>query len=293
MRIAVLGLGKMGAPMAQNLCKAGHQVAVWNRNPDKAAPLAASGARVAASPADAVRDVELALTMLADDAAVERTVEATDGLLDSLPAGAVHVSSSTISVTLSARLAALHAAKGQRYVAAPVFGRPDAAEAAKLFVVAAGAADAIDAAQPVFDAIGQRSFRVGAEPHQANVVKLCGNYLLVATVQTLGEAVALARGSGVEAAALIEVLTETLFGGVVHRGYGAAIARQHVRPAGFTLELTLKDVRLALEAARGAAVPMPVASLLQDATLTAVRRGYADADLAALARVTAENAGLS
>jgi 3-hydroxyisobutyrate dehydrogenase-like beta-hydroxyacid dehydrogenase len=278
----------MGAPIARNLVKAGHQVTVWNRSRDKAAAI--TGARVADTISDAVRDAELALTMVADDKALTAIVDG--GLLDALPRGALHVSSSTISVALSQTLAARHAERGQRYIAAPVFGRPPAAEAAKLFVVAAGDGSAIDAAQPVFDAIGQRTFRVGDAPHQANVVKLCGNYLIVSSVQSLGEATALARAAGVEASALIELLTETIFGSVVHKIYGAAIASGQIRPAGFALDLALKDVRLALDAARAEAVPMPVASVVQDAALTAVRNGLGDADLAGLAVLAARNAGL-
>lgn len=288
MRVAVLGMGNMGAPMARNLVKAGHQVAVWNRSRAKAEAI--TGARVGADVADTVRDAELALTMVADDKALTAIVEG--GLLDALPKGALHVSSSTISVALSEKLADLHKARDQRYVAAPVFGRPPAAEAAKLFVVAAGNAAAIDAAQPVFDAVGQRTFRVGDAPHQANVVKLCGNYLIVSSVQSLGEATALARAAGVEASSLIELLTETIFGSVVHKIYGTAIASGQVRPAGFGLDLALKDVRLALDAARTAAVPMPVASVVQDAALTAVQQGLGDADLAGLAMLAARNAGL-
>lgn len=288
MRVTVLGLGNMGAPIARNLVKAGHQVTVWNRSPAKAAAI--EGAQAAAGVAEAVKYAELALTMVADDTALTAIVDG--GLLDSLPNDALHVSASTISVALSDKLAAQHEERGQRYVAAPVFGRPPAAEAAKLFVVAAGDAAAIDAAQPAFDAIGQRTFRVGDKPSQANVVKLCGNYLIVSSVQALGEATALARASGVEASALIELLTETIFGGVVHKGYGAAIASGQVQGGGFGLNLALKDVRLALDAARAVAVPMPVGSLVQDAALTAVRQGLGDADLAALALLAARNAGL-
>jgi 3-hydroxyisobutyrate dehydrogenase-like beta-hydroxyacid dehydrogenase len=290
MRVAVIGIGKMGAGIARNLCKAGHQVTVWNRSREKAEALAADGARVASSIADAARDAELALTMVADDKALEAALAG--GLFEALPAGAIHVSSSTISVALSARLAADHASRGQIYVAAPVFGRPDAAEAGKLIVLAAGPPDAIDRVQTVFDAFAHRTFRAGEQPQQANVAKLCGNYLIVSTIQSMGEAVALARGSGLDETALVGLLTETLFSGPVHKNYGAAIAARRYRPAGFGLGLALKDVRLVLDAADSANVPMPVASVLHDAALAAFHRSPADSDLAALAEFAAQNAGL-
>ncbi|MDB5367621.1 MAG: 6-phosphogluconate dehydrogenase NAD-binding protein [Rhodospirillales bacterium] len=290
MRVAVIGIGKMGAGIARNLCKAGHQVAVWNRSRGKAEALAQDGARVASSIEDAVHDVELALTMVADDAALEAALAG--GLLKGLPAGAIHVSSSTISVALSARLAGEHASRGQAYVAAPVFGRPDAAAAGKLIVLAAGPAEAIDRAQPVFDAIAHRTFRAGDQPQQANVAKLCGNYLIVSTVQSLGETVALARSSGLDETAFLGLLTETLFSGPVHKIYGTAIVEKRFRPAGFGLGLALKDIGLVLDAADGAKVPMPVASVLHDAALSALHRSPADSDLAALAELAAQNAGL-
>jgi 3-hydroxyisobutyrate dehydrogenase-like beta-hydroxyacid dehydrogenase len=288
MRVAVIGIGKMGAGIARNLVKAGHTVAVWNRSRDKAAAI--EGARIADTVADAVRDAELAITILADDKALEAAL--TGGLLDALPRGAIHVSSSTISVALSERLAKDHAARGQDYVAAPVFGRPEAAAAAKLIVVAGGDPAAIERAQPVFDSISVRTFRAGDQPQLANVVKLCGNYLIVSTIQTLGEAVALARGSGVDEAALIGLFTDTLFSGPVHKNYGAAIVEKRYRPAGFGLGLGLKDVRLVLGAADAVNVPMPVASALHDAALAALHRSPADSDLVALAEFAAKNAGL-
>ena len=200
MRISFVGLGNMGRPMAANLLKAGFDLTVWNRTPQSADDLVAAGAAPAASPADASR-ADVVITMLADDAAVEQV--AFEGrLVDLLPPGAVHVSMSTISVRLSQRLAVAHQAHGGIYVSAPVFGRPNAAAEAKLFVVCAGPGSALDRLQPIFDAIGQRTFRFGEQPEHANIVKLSGNFLIASVIESLGEALALARKSGIDPHAL-------------------------------------------------------------------------------------------
>lgn len=293
MDVAFLGLGSMGAPMARNLLKAGHRLSVWNRSPQKAEPFAALGARVAATPAEAAEGADAAVTMLADDAALGRTVFSGDGLLAALAPGAVHVGMSTVGVSLSRRVGDAHASRGQGYVAAPVFGRPDAAEAARLRVVAAGKADDVERCRPVFDAVGQQTFVVGDEPWRANVVKLCGNFLIASMIESLGEAFALARKSGVEAAALEEVLGGTLFAGSpIFSGYLAQVAGARFEPAGFTLRLGLKDVRLALAAADDAQAPMPAASLLRDRFLAAVARGHGELDWAAISALAAADAGL-
>jgi 3-hydroxyisobutyrate dehydrogenase-like beta-hydroxyacid dehydrogenase len=213
-------------------------------------------------------------------------------VLAHLPEGAVHVSMSTITVALAERLAEAHRAAGRRFVAALVFGRPDAAAAGKLFVVAAGEEAAIAQCQPLFDAIGQRSFVVGAAPAAANLVKLGGNYLIAATIQSLGEAIALMRKSGVDASAFVEVITNSLFAAPVYRTYGALIVEERYEPAGFAMPLGLKDLRAALAAADAHGVPMPVASLLHDQFLGAIGRGGAGLDWSALAQETARNAGL-
>lgn len=292
MRIAFLGTGRMGLPMARNLAAAGHELAAWNRTRARAEALAEHGVRVAGSLADAARGAEVAVTMLADDHAAEEVVFGRDGLLDALADGAVHLSSSTIGVELSRRLAEAHRARGQGYVAAPVFGRPEAAEAKKLKVVAAGAAETVERCRPLFDAVGERTFVVGGDPAAANVVKLCGNFIIAAMIETMGEAFALARKSGVDAAVLLEVLNGTFFGTPIFGSYAAAIAEERYHPAGFALALGLKDVRLALAAADGAEVPMPVASLLHDRFLAGVATGRGGHDWSAIAGLAAEAAGL-
>ncbi|MCW5893066.1 MAG: NAD(P)-dependent oxidoreductase [bacterium] len=290
MHIGFVGLGQMGRGMAASLLAAGHDLTVYNRSPAKAAPLAAQGARVAPTVADACRG-EAVVTMLADDAAVAEVAFGDAGIVAHLPAGAVHVSASTIGVATCERLAAAHAAAGQRFVAAPVFGRPDAAAARKLVVVAAGPADALDACTPLFDAVGQRTFRVGDAPPAASLIKVSGNFLIAAAIEALGEAVALVAKAGVDRQQYVDILTSTLFAAPVYRTYGAIIAEQRWEPAGFAAPLGLKDVRLALAAGDALRVPLPLASLLRDRLLELLARGDEHLDWSAIARLAAEAAG--
>ena len=292
MKIAFLGLGNMGIHMARHLVKAGHDVTVWNRTASKARELAQHGAKAASSPADAARNAEIAITMLADDRALESTAFGPDGLIDALPKGAAHVSSSTISVELSQRLATEHEQRGQQYIAAPVFGRPEAAEAGKLFVVAAGEADVIERCRPVLETVGQRLFVMGDKPEMANVVKLSGNFLIASIIESLGEAIALARKYGIDPHEYVEFLTNSLFAAPVYKTYGGIIAGQRYSPAGFKLRLGLKDVKLALAAAEAVDTPLPVASIIRDHALTAIARGMEELDWSATAKLAAENAGL-
>lgn len=289
MKVGFIGLGRMGAGMAASLLRAGHEVTVYNRTPSKARPLGERGARVAGSVAEAAAN-PVVFTMLSDDAALEAVVFGDGGLLRHLAPGALHVSSSTIGVALSERLARAHADAGRRYVAAPVFGRPEAAAAAKLFVVAAGPADAIAEARPLFDAIGQKTFVVSDRPENANLVKLSGNFLLAAVVESLGEALALVGKAGLDRAEYLEVLTSTLFDVPVYRNYGRLIAERAFEPAGFAAPLGQKDIRLALEAAEKLRVPMPLASLLRDRFLTLLARGGEGLDWSAVGDLPRQDA---
>src|SRR5579864_1249210 len=291
MNIGFIGLGKMGRGMAQNLISAGHAVTVWNRTAGRADDLQKLGAQVAASPAEAAL-TGVVITMVADDAALESVVFGENGILKALPSGGLHIGASTISVALSKRLTAAHAAAHQSYVAAPVFGRPEAAAAKKLSVVAAGAAADLARSQPIFDAIGQRTFIVGNEPHAANTIKLLGNFLIATTIESFGEAFALARKSGIAPEKLLEVLTGTIFTAPIHQGYGGIIAREAYEPAGFAAALGLKDARLVLQAADSAGVPLPVASLVHDRFLSAIGHGHAEKDWSVIAKLAAEDAGL-
>ena len=292
MKIAFLGLGNMGIHMARHLVRGGFEVVVWNRTASKATELEKLGARVAASPAEAVLDAGIAITMLADDHALESTAFGQDGFVDALPHGAVHISSSTISVALSQRLAKEHEQRGQQYIAAPVFGRPEAAEAGKLFVVAAGNLDVIDRCRAVLGTIGQRLFVMGEKPEMANVVKLSGNFLIASVVESLGEAIALTRKYGIDPQEFVDFLTSTLFAAPVYKTYGGIIAGERYSPPGFKLRLGLKDVKLALAAAEAVDMPLPLASIIRDHALTAIARGMEELDWSATAKLAAENAGL-
>jgi len=291
MILAFIGLGKMGTGMSRNLLRAGHQVTVYNRTRSKADSLAAEGARATDSIADAVRDCEAVITMLADDRAVEQIVFGDGGLASALKPGAIHVGSSTIGTDLARRLAAQHAEHGQHYVSAPVFGRPEAAEAKKLLVVTAGPAETVNRCKPVFDAMGRQTFVAGVEPWQANAVKLCGNFMIASMLETFGEAFATLRKANVAPHLFLDVMN-ALFASPVYAGYGRMIAEEQFEPAGFALKLGLKDIRLALETAQECASPMPIASLVRDHFLTAIALGQADLDWSSIARIAARNAGL-
>ncbi|HKK08666.1 MAG TPA: NAD(P)-dependent oxidoreductase [Gemmatimonadota bacterium] len=292
MRIAFLGTGRMGRPMAHNLLEAGHELSVYNRTRRRARPLEDAGARLADSPADAAGDADVLVTMLADDDAVEACVLGASGALATLPEGAVHASMSTISVRLSDRLAREHAAAGQGYVSAPVFGRPEAAEAATLWVLAAGAPGDVDRCRPILEAVGQGILELGPEPRRANLVKVAGNFLLASMIEGLSESMALVRKAGVEPARFLEIANDHLFRSPVYGAYGRLIADGAFEPAGFALALGLKDARLVLEAADEEEVPMPMASLVHDRYLTGAARGLGALDWAALGRLAAEDAGL-
>ncbi|OBB48361.1 NAD(P)-dependent oxidoreductase [Mycobacterium sp. 852002-51961_SCH5331710] len=284
MDIGFIGLGNMGAPMAANLLGARHRVTVYNRSADKVSALAELGATPAASVADACRG-ECVVTMLADDGAVEAVSLSDDGIVSALSPGATHISCSTISAALTDRLADAHAAAGQRFVSAPVFGRPEAAAAAKLFVIAAGDATAVTDAGPVFDAIGQRTFVVSETPRAATLIKLSGNFLIASVIEALSEAMALVVKGGVTKPDYLEILTSTLFDAPVYRTYGGLMARGEFEPAGFAATLGLKDVRLALAAGEELRVPLPIASLVRDKFLTLIARGGGDLDWSALSTV--------
>jgi 3-hydroxyisobutyrate dehydrogenase-like beta-hydroxyacid dehydrogenase len=229
--------------------------------------------------------------MLANDDAVEAVTFGEGGILATLGEGAVHVSSSTISVELATRLSAAHAEAGQRFVAAPVFGRPEAAEAAKLFVVAAGEPGAVQTVSPIFEAIGQRTFVVADDPKAASLVKLSGNFLIASVIESLGEAMALVSKAGVDKQQYLDLLTSTLFGAPVYKTYGGLIAREEFEPAGFTAALGLKDVRLVLAAGDELRVPLPVASLLRDRFLTLLANGGEHLDWSAVGALSSWEAG--
>jgi 3-hydroxyisobutyrate dehydrogenase-like beta-hydroxyacid dehydrogenase len=294
--IGFIGLGHMGTAMAANLVAAGRPVIAYVRRPDRIRELEAIGVRPTTDIGDLL-DCEVVISMLPDDAAVREIVfgssdDDLDGLAAGLMPGAIHLSMSTISSTAAASLlAAEHARLGQGYVAAPVFGNPDAAKARQLFIVAAGVPADVERCQPIFDILGQRTFVVGSDPQDANLFKLLGNMMSATALEMIGEAVAVVRKHGLDPQPFIDIMTGTMFGGRAHKIYGDKIARQ-TYAAGFVLPLVLKDVRLALAEAEKAGAPMPSVSVVRDRLITGIARGYGELDWTALGLIAAEEAGV-
>ncbi len=291
MNIGFIGLGKMGTGMARNLLRAGHKLTVCNRTREKTEALAKDGAVVASTPAEAASNAEALFTMLADDNALDEVVFGTDGIAATLPKDAVHVSSSTISVALARRLAGEHSKRQQVLVSAPVFGRPDAAEAKKLIVILAGNDKAVERVRPLADAIARQTIVVGPEPWQANTVKLCGNFMIASMIESFGEAFAVMAKSGIDHHHFLNAMVE-LFGSPVYKNYGTTAANRDFEPAGFSLKLGLKDIKLAIEAAEAVGAPMPLASVLRDHLVSAMAHGQEQLDWSSLALVAGRNAGL-
>jgi 3-hydroxyisobutyrate dehydrogenase-like beta-hydroxyacid dehydrogenase len=285
MKIGFIGLGQMGAAIAANVLKAGHELTVWNRSADKAEPLIAAGARLARLPADAAQG-DVVMTMLADDAALQNVVFGDGGIAG---APALHVSHSTISIALADRLAT---ESSFGFVSAPVFGRPPAAQAGKLFVVAAGASADLDRCDPLFDAIGQRTFRLGDKPSAANLVKLSGNFMIMAAIEAMAEAMTLAEKGGIDRAVLLEVLTGTLFGSPVYQNYGKILVEDTFRPAGFAAPLGLKDMTLTDAAATTLRAPMPILGIVRDHLRSAIATEGEDVDWAGVALAVRRAAGV-
>ena len=289
MKTGFIGLGHMGSAMARNLVLAGHEVTVFNRTPGRSGALVKLGAHEATDIAGTCHG-EVVITMLADDVAVTDTVLGTDGVLANLAPGAIHVSMSTISVALSRRLAQAHRQAGQRYVAATVMGRPDIAAAAKLFILAAGDPAAVEACQPLFDALGQKTSNIGQDPAAANLVKLTGNFLQAAVIEALGEAVALVGKAGIDRRAYVEVLTSTIFTAPAYKIFGPLIAEGKFEPAAFAAPLGYKDIRLTLAEAENLRVPMPLAGLLHDRFLRLFAQGGDKLDWSAIGGLATQDA---
>jgi 3-hydroxyisobutyrate dehydrogenase-like beta-hydroxyacid dehydrogenase len=291
MQIGFIGLGAMGTAMAQNLLTAGHAVRIWNRSPEPAENLAAAGAHVVSKPGEAAQG-DAVVTMLANDEAV-RSVCLDGGLIDAMAPRTVHVGCSTISVALAQELTAAHATRGLSYVAAPVFGRPDAAKARLLHIVVAGPAEAVEAMRPVFAALGQKVWPVGEDPSLANVVKLGGNLMIAAAIEAMAEAAALGQAHGLAPATMLDVYTNTMFACRAYQSYAGNIAQNHYEPAGFKLSLGLKDVNLALAAAQAAAVPLPLGELIAEAMQDAIAAGDGAKDWSAIGARSLRRVGRS
>ena len=293
--IGFVGLGHMGTAMAANLAATGRRVIAYVRRTDQVGKLEALGLEPTTDIGD-LFGCEVVISMLPDDDAVHEIVFGRrdiglDGLAAGLTPGSIHLSMSTISTAAASLLAREHARNRQGYVAAPVFGNPDAAKARQLFIVAAGVPADVERCQPILDSLGQRTFVIGAEPGDANLVKLLGNMMSATALEMLGEVVAVVRKRGLNPQPFIDIMTSTMFGGRAHKIYGDKIAKQVYAP-GFVLPLVLKDVRLALAEAEKAGVPMPSVAVVRDRLITAIARGYGELDWTALGLIAAEEAGL-
>ena len=292
-RIGFIGLGNMGQPMALNLLKAGFELHVYNRNPARAEPLVAQGAQQVFKPSEVAEPGGIVVTMVANDSALESVVLGKEGFLERLGQNGIHLSMSTVSPATAHKLADLHAKQGSIYLAAPVFGRPAAAAAGKLWICLSGAQAGKERVQPVLNALGQGIFDFGEDPGAANVVKLAGNFLIAAAMEGMAEALTLAEKNGIDRSKVIDMLGQTSFACPIYQNYGKAIAEKRYMPPGFYLSLGLKDVGLVLQTADSAKMPMPFASLLHDRFLASVAKGRGDMDWSALALDVSEDAGLS
>jgi 3-hydroxyisobutyrate dehydrogenase-like beta-hydroxyacid dehydrogenase len=290
--IGFIGLGNMGEPIAANLIQAGYALRVYNRTASRAAKLIEKGAASVKTPADVAAPGGIVFTMLADDRAVEEVCLPAGSFVERLGPGGIHISLSTIAPATARKLAEHHKKYQVEYLAVPVFGRPEAAAAKRLWVCTSGAAEAKQRVQPVLAAIGQAIFDFGDDPSAANVIKLCGNFLIASAIEALAETFALARKNGIDPKSVADMLGKTLFACPVYQGYGKSIAEQRFEPAGFRLALGLKDINLVLQTAASSAVPMPLASLLRDRWLTGIAKGRGDMDWTAVALGVAEDAGL-
>jgi 3-hydroxyisobutyrate dehydrogenase-like beta-hydroxyacid dehydrogenase len=279
MKIAFLGLGQMGTPMARRLLAAGHQLTVWNRTRARSEALASASASIAATPAEAASKADVVMTMLFDDAAHDDVLYGDDGVFRTLPAGALHISFSTIGVAYSERLTAEHARRGQPFVAAPVFGRPNVAEDGRLWIVAAGPDEAIAKARPLFAPLSRGISVVGHEPCQAHAVKLGGNFLISTMLQSLSEAFVFAESQGIEPAAFFEAVNSALFQSPFYAAYANVMLNPPEHP-GASIDLGAKDTRLLREAAAARNTRLSLAENLAEIFDQAKRAGLANEDWA-------------
>ncbi len=284
MRIGFLGLGKMGVPMARRLLAARHEITVWNRTHERTELLRKEGAQVAATPADVARASEVVMTMLFDDAAHQDVLFGpkglpVNGLLGALRSGAMHISLSTISVTLSERLTEEHARRGQAFVAAPVFGRPNVAAEGKLWVAMAGAEDAVAKARPLLEPLSRGISVVGKEPKQAHALKLGGNFLISAMIHSLGESFVFAESQGIDPEVFLETVNNALFQSPFYAAYGKVMLHPPEH-AGATMELGAKDLRLLREAAESHGASLSLADEMARIFDEARKQGLGEQDWA-------------
>jgi 3-hydroxyisobutyrate dehydrogenase-like beta-hydroxyacid dehydrogenase len=279
----------MGGEIARHLLSKNRQLVVWNRTKEKTKELTDAGATAAGSLAEVLTS-EAVFSMLPDDQAIDEAL-IRSGVFEKARSGIIHVNLSTISPGLASKLAAFHRAKGQKYISAPVLGRPEVARAGRLTIVAAGDLEALASVQPLFDSFGAKTWTLGAEAEKANIVKLANNLMLAAAVESMSEAAALAGVYGVDAGRFLQITNSGPFACPAYQLYGSAIARQAFEPAGFSVRLAEKDVRLGLAAAETANVPLPMSAVVHDSLLEAKAIGDEDKDLAVLGRIARTHAG--
>ena len=284
MNVGFIGLGKMGQAMTRRILGAGHELTVYNRTKEKTAGLAGAGAAVAETIAQACQGREVVITMVSDDKAVEEVTLARGGIRDALAAEAIHLCMGTHSVAAIQALAQAHREAGQRLVCAPVLGRPDAAASGQLGIVAAGPPDAVKACEPLFQAMGRRTFGAGPRHEGAAAIKLTNNFVLGAAIEAMAEAFSLVRKYGVAAQVLFDVMTDALFAAPAYKIYGKIIVEESYDKVGFMTLQGLKDINLALAAADQARVPMPTANNVRDRLLGAIAHGDGEKDWAVMAR---------
>ncbi len=291
-QIGFIGLGNMGHPIAHNLLAAGHQLHVYNRDASKAQGLVKEGAKQGMTPAEVVQPGGIVFSMVSNDAALQSIVQGENGLLTRLGPGGLHISLSTISPVIAKEMVQLHAEQQAAFVSAPVFGRPEAAAARKLWIALAGTDEAKKRARPFLEAIGQGIFEFGDAAEEANIVKVCGNFLIAAAQEAMAEAAVVAEKNGIERTAFIDMLTQTLFACGIYQNYGKMIAERRFTPTGFAMELALKDINLVLGAAERTSTPMPFASQLHDRLVSGIANGRGKMDWSALTLGVDEAAGI-
>jgi 3-hydroxyisobutyrate dehydrogenase-like beta-hydroxyacid dehydrogenase len=292
-KIGFIGLGNMGLNMAKNLIAAGYHLQVYNRSIEKADELEQSAITKCKSPAEAASNVPVVITMLADDDVVKATVTGKDGILQTLQKGGLHISMSTISPDVSEYLSAEHQKAGSAYLTSPVFGRPEAAAAKKLWICVSGNQASKDTAKPILEAMGQGIIDFGESAGGANVVKVAGNFMIMSSLEMMAEAFTLAEKHGLDRVKVAEFFGSTLFNAPIYQNYGKLIANKQYEPVGFTAKLGYKDARLAFKLAQLSETPMPMGTLIHNRLLTAVAKGWGERDwVEAVGRGVTDDAGL-
>jgi 3-hydroxyisobutyrate dehydrogenase-like beta-hydroxyacid dehydrogenase len=289
--VAFFGLGQMGQGMAMRLLEGGFKVNAYNRTLDKAKTVVHKGGVLFEEPAVAARAAEILVTMLSDEEAMAAVI--TEEVLQELGEGGIHLCMSTISPAAADEFARVHAGKGVHYVACPVFGRPDAARAGKLWLCLAGDDSAKGRVTSLLEPMGQGIYDFGSNPSTANVAKLAGNFLIAAAIEAMAEAFSLAEKNGTDPGQIHDLLSQTLFSCPIYQNYGSFILERKYSPPGFALSLGFKDMRLVRDTARRSEVPMPLASLLEDRFLRSLASKRSQMDWTAIAIDQRESAGLT